>query len=202
MQGWNKGVTTHCRTSVVPCTTQKHVRRSRRPGHKRPRADPAQPPPPAWVTSPHPMTRTLTSRVEVAPGQPINTFSLPLASEPLFIRHPRASNKLVVVTGLYIFTTHQFLGRCKTPLHPTEPRGGQYNVSNIPPPQRDSTTREILYVPCFSTRVLATPFLQYPSCTTIVRQGKSWLKRCQIFFVCTLFFRAIATRRARYRTWT
>ena len=122
----------------VAVGTQKHVRHSRRPGHKRPHADPARPPPPAWVTSPHPMTRTLTSRVEVAPGQPINTFSLPLASEPLFIRHPRASNKLVVVTGLYIFTTHQFLGRCKTPIHPTEPRGGQYNVSNIPPPQRDS----------------------------------------------------------------
>ena len=47
-------------------------------------------------------------------------------------------------------------------------------------------------MPCFSTRVLATPFLQYPSCTTIVRQGKSWLKRCQ-FFLCDVYRAAADT---------
>ena len=60
------------------------------------------------------------------------------------------------------------------------------------------STREILYVPCFSTRVLATPSLQYPSCTTMVRQGKSWLKR-QKKIVCKKTYIGETGRMVRLR---
>ena len=37
----------------------------------------------------------------------------------------------------------------------------------------------------FLLEFVTTTFLQYPSCTTMVRQGKNWLKRCQ-FFLCDI----------------